>query len=600
MTVFCREEGTYDRLGAAIAGNNINIAAENSMYRALSLELYDLKTHRHSMTVPFCADYHTGTVYSMLIKDIDHRNYGYRLKVGGEEIVDPYAVGIKGTEKFGVRKPYGVFDIPDHQWQHEKPCIAWRDTILYLMNVRGFTQHSSSGCEHRGTFLGITEKLDYIRKLGVTSLLLQPAYDFNEIMTDPAGKEKRLNYWGYTGGFYFSPKGAFSAGDPAVEFMKMTDTLHGAGIEVIMQFYFEPGVRASFIIDVLRHWVTVYHIDGFELLGREIPLREIVTDPLFADTKILAYGFDADGLYGEGYTPVIKNLARLQDDFMCDGRKFLKGDEDMLGAFTKHLLDNPEKCAIVNYMTNYYGFTLNDLVSYDEKHNEGNGEANMDGSDYNYSWNCGAEGKSRKKAVQKLRRTQMKNALTMLLLAQGVPMLRAGDEFCNTQDGNNNAYCQDNRISWLDWNDLSRNSDMFDFTLKLIAFRKAHPVFRSRFRKKLMDYISCGIPDVSFHGEQAWSPGFANFNRHIAVMYSGEYEKLPDGKRDDDFYVAYNMHWQNHRFHLPNPAKGKRWQIIMQTAEGFFSDIKELAEDEYLLPARSIGIIRAVQLPTGE
>ena len=605
MTFFHTEEGKYEKLGVTIDGQNINIAVENRMYRPLSIEFFDRKTKKHRATIPFCSS-HTGTVYSMKIMDVDRdmiRSLCYRLKIGSEEIVDPYAAGITGTEKFGVRKPFGLFEVPEYSWKHRRPHIAWRDTILYQLNVRGFTEHISSKAVHRGTFTGITEKLDHLRELGVTSLILQPAYDFDEIMkTDTAGA-KRINYWGYTGGFYFAPKGAYSSGSPSEEFMNMTDTLHGAGMEVIMQFYFEPDIRASFIIDVLRHWVTVYHIDGFELLGAAIPLKEIATDPIFADTKILAYGFDADNIYGTEntqqtqhtqLTPVIKNLAKLQDDFMCDGRKFLKGDEDMLGTFTRLLLDNPEKTAVINYMTSYYGFTLNDLVSYDQKHNEENGEENRDGSDYNYSWNCGAEGRTRKKAVLKLRRVQMKNALAFMMLAQGVPMLRAGDEFCNSQCGNNNPYCQDNRISWLNWEDKERNSDIFSFTKELIAFRKDHPVFRSRFRKKMMDYISCGTPDVSFHGEQAWAPGFANFNRHIAVMYDGEYEKLPDGNRDADFYVAYNMHWQNHRFNLPNPSKGRRWKVIMQTVYGFMHGKPEYADEEYQVPARSISLIMAV------
>ena len=228
----------------------------------------------------------------------------------------------------------------------------------------------------------------------------------------------------------------------------------------------------------------------------------------------------------------------MGDDFMYDCRKFLKGDEDMLSLFTHHLLDNPQKCAVINYITTYYGFTLDDLVSYDRKHNENNGEGNNDGNEYNYSWNCGAEGKSRKKAVMKLRTSQIKNAMTMLFLAQGVPMLRAGDEFCNSQNGNNNAYCQDNNISYLDWTDLDKHKDIFEFTMKLIYFRREHPLFRSRDRKRMIDYMSCGYPDVSFHGEQAWSPKFENYNRHIAVMYYGAYEKLDNGRRDDDFYAA--------------------------------------------------------------
>ena len=601
MTEFKIEQGSFDHMGVTFYGNDLNIAVENKYFKPLFLNIYDRHTHKQLKSIGFPENSYKGSIFAMRISNFDTEGLCYRLRIGNEEALDPYAKGLTGDDKFGKHDAFCLFrrssDI-HHVWKNSEPFYRWNDTVIYLLNVRGFTADSSSGVKNPGTFKGITEKTGYLKKLGITSLLLQPVYDFDEVMDTADSQKKKINYWGYTGGSYFAPKSAFSSEDPCEEFSEMVDALHGNGIEVLLQFYFDHSCRTQFIIDCLRYWVINYHIDGFEILGPRVPVRDIALEPIFAKTKILAFNPDTDDIYGRDVMPVFRNLASLNDSFMHDCRKYLKGDEDMLGRFTLDLLNNPEKCAAVNYIATYNSFTLYDLVSYERKHNESNGEDNKDGEDYNFSWNCGAEGRSRKKAIINLRKSQIKNALVFVLLAQGVPLIRAGDEFCNSQNGNNNAYCQDNKISWLNWKDYEKNKDIFDFASNLIAFRHQHPVFRSRYRKKMMDYISCGAPDVSFHGEQAWSPSFVNYNRHLAVMYSGGYEKLPDGKRDSDFYVAYNMHWQNHRFQIPNAPKGKRWKIIMTTAGGFFEQEAEIEDEEISVPMRSIAVLKSFDAPS--
>ena len=179
---------------------------------------------------------------------------------------------------------------------------------------------------------------------------------------------------------------------------------------------------------------------------------------------------------------------------------------------------NPAEYAVVNYMANTNGFTLMDAVSYDRKHNEKNGEENRDGSDYNYSWNCGAEGPTRKKKIVELRKQLIKNAYLLLFLSQGVPLLMAGDEFGNSQDGNNNAYCQDNAVSWLNWKLLETHKDQVEFVKRLIAFRKSHKMFHMDREPRIMDYKSCGRPDVTYHGENAWKPEFENFRRQFGIL----------------------------------------------------------------------------------
>ncbi len=594
MLKFRTENGDCGRLGITDMGDHINIAVENKEGRPILLELFYRNNLRKAASLRFPSSSVLGDVCSMAIYDFDKDKYAYRLKAGNREFVDPYAPAVTGNERFGKRKIYGLFSGADGGFSRKRPAIPWNESVFYLLNVRGFTKDSSSGVEHRGTFKGVTEKLSYLKKMGITGVIFQPVYDFDETMEAGISGEKKLNFWGYARGCYFSPKQAFSCRDACFEFKEMVEEFHASRMEVILQFYFPEDIRESFITECIRYWVLTYNIDGVQVMGSCLPLRNLLTDPMLRTTKILMTDPDMDAIYGNTM-PEKKNAGAMLDSFMYDGRKYLKGDEDMLRTFSMHILNNPEKNAAVNYMTSYYGFTLSDLVSYERKHNEANGEDNKDGGDYNYSWNCGVEGKSRRKSVKLLRDKLIRNALCFIFLSQGTPMLRAGDEFLNSQKGNNNAYCQDNKTSYLNWEDIEKNRDIYDYTCKLIEFRRSHPVFRSAVRKKMMDYISCGYPDVSFHGEQAWHADFANYNRHFAVMYAGAYEKDEKGGRDDDFYVIYNMHWENRRFHPPKPPKNKEWMIVMSTDEGFLDKAVRVSGNEVLVQGRSVMVLQTVQ-----
>ena len=217
--------------------------------------------------------------------------------------------------------------------------------------------------------------------------------------------------------------------------------------------------------------------------------------------------------------------------------------------------------AVINYMAGHNGFTLQDMISYDRKHNEDNGENNRDGTEYNDSWNCGVEGKTKSKRVLELRERQRKNAILLLLLSQGVPMIMAGDEMCRTQNGNNNAYCQDNSISWMNWKRKETEEEFFQFVKEMIAFRKKHPVFHQQEELRGMDYLSCGYPDFSFHGEKAWYADMEVSSRQFGVMYYGQYAT------DRSFYVAYNLHWEKHSFALPALPKGIEWKVAVDTSK---------------------------------
>ncbi|MBD5106223.1 MAG: alpha-amylase, partial [Lachnospiraceae bacterium] len=233
-------------------------------------------------------------------------------------------------------------------------------------------------------------------------------------------------------------------------------------------------------------------------------------------------------------------------------------------------------------------------VSYDKKHNEENGENNKDGSDYNYSWNCGVEGKSRKKQVLELRKKQIRNAWLMLFLAQGTPMILSGDEFLNSGEGNNNPYCQDNRINWLNWKQAETNKEMVEFVKFLIQTRKNHPILHKEEQFRIMDYISCGYPDLSYHGNMAWYPQFENYNRHLGIMLCGKYAKVKKRRDDDFFYVAYNMHWTEHEFALPKLPSGFKWYILTESEKGeYFTEAQTPSrkQTKIAVPERSILVL---------
>ena len=219
-----------------------------------------------------------------------------------------------------------------------------------------------------------------------------------------------------------------------------------------MQFYFPPEIRAVEILDILKYWVLEYHIDGFHLMSAVLPMDLIAGEPLLSETMLLTG--DCCACAGNAKT---RNQGFLSDGFLYDMRRFIKGDDNMINSFLFHLRESKDEVGVVNSIARWDGFRLVDLVSYDRKHNEENGENNQDGVDYNCSWNCGVEGKSRKKSIQELRLRQMKNAVTILLMSQGTPLLYSGDEFANTQGGNNNPYCQDNDTAWIKWNHTERN-----------------------------------------------------------------------------------------------------------------------------------------------
>jgi isoamylase len=536
-----------------------------------------------------------------------------------------------------------------------RPKTALEDSVIYEMHVGGFTRHASSGTDSPGTFLGMMEKIDYLKNLGITAVELLPVHEFNEhelIRRNPLSGEKLKNYWGYSPVLFFAPNKEYAVGDQlsgaAVrEFKTMVKAMHEAGIEVILDVVFNhsaegnetgptlnfrgldnsiyyildekdnsryknysgcgntlncnhPVVR-GFIRNCLRYWVVEMHVDGFRfdlasILGRDSrgemlvnpPLLEsIAEDPILRHVKIIAEAWDAAGAYQVGSFPG-KRWSEWNGRFRDDVRRFWRGERHGRNGLASRITGSSDIYSSsgklprnsINFLTSHDGFTLNDLVSYLNKHNEANGEANRDGDNNNLSVNFGVEGAADSPEVARLRARQIRSLMATLLLSQGVPMILAGDEFCRSQGGNNNAYCQDNEISWLDWGLAEKNMHLVEFTSRLIALRKAHPVFRRNSFFTGRDSISAGRMDIQWYEAAGTVVRWSDSRPCLACRLNGSAAETGAGSDDWDFYMMFNSGRQTHRFHLPEPGQGRRWRAVLDTADE--KKLPELTECEPL------------------
>lgn len=344
-----------------------------------------------------------------------------------------------------------------------------------------------------------------------------------------------------------------------------------------------PVVR-NMVLDCLRYWASEYHIDGFRfdlasILGRDPwgaplsnpPLLEsLAFDPILAKCKLIAEAWDAGGLYQVGSFPAYGRWAEWNGKYRDTIRKFLKGDAQQVGDMAQRLAGSPDlyatrgPTASINFITAHDGFTLNDLVSYNSKHNDANGENNQDGANDNESWNCGWEGPTDDPGINALRKRQMKNAAAMLLVSQGVPMILMGDEVARTQYGNNNAYCHDNELTWFDWGLLDPNRDLLRFFQCCTAFRKQHPALRNRWHLNNRDLVGSGYADITWHGSKAWQADFSAESRCLAFMLDGKNAR-GGSVRDDTIYVGMNMGWESRWFELPSLPDGMQWHVFANT-----------------------------------
>lgn len=363
------------------------------------------------------------------------------------------------------------------------------------------------------------------------------------------------------------------------------------------------------ILECLRYWVTAYRVNGFRfdlasILGRNEDgtpmskpplLQSLAFDPILGNVKLIAEAWDAGGLYQVGSFPSWDRFAEWNGKYRDDIRSFLKGDDGYAKAAAIRITGSGDLYenraqghnASVNFLTCHDGFTLYDLYSYNEKHNEANGWNNTDGANDNRSWNCGAEGETENEEINTLRRRLVRNACAVLFASRGTPMFFAGDEFCNTQYGNNNAYCQDNEISWLDWSRKETFSDIYEFFRFMIAFRKEHGVIR-----KKMPSCSLGFPEMSLHGAQPWNSNYQWDTHVVGVMFAGRTEDL---SQDDIVYLAMNAYWEEQSICLPELSQQMRWRVVADT----WLESGVPAEDTYVqnnyiaIGPRSIKILTA-------
>jgi len=663
------EPGTPRPLGATLRDGGVNFSLFSSHATAVELLLFERPDGPPTQVIPLDPrDHRTFSYWHVFVPGLgDGQLYGYR--VDGPHaperghtyrpnklLLDPYARGIV----YGV-SPHDdalgeapnlttgmkslVVDPDRYDWQGVRPpTIAPEERVIYEVHVRGFTRNPNSGVRWPGTFVGLVEKLPYLKDLGVTTIELLPVFQFDRHdirYVNPDTGEALVNYWGYDPIGFFAPHRDYCIEGwenmrYLTDFRDMVRACHEAGIEVLLDVVYnhtaesdERGPTYSFrgldnsvyylldpedrsryanysgvgntvscnhpvvrrlILDSLRYWAGTMRVDGFrfdlaailsrDTLGRPMadpPLPwEIEWDPVLDDTLLVAEAWDAAGLYQVGGFPG-ERWKEWNGQFRDDIRRFLRGDHGMVAKVAQRVMGSPDLYAAhgryatqsINFVTCHDGFTLNDLVSYERRHNRANGEDNRDGAPENHSANYGVEGPTDDPRIEAVRARQVKNFLAMLLLSQGTPMLLGGDEMRRTQRGNNNAYCQDNGVSWFDWDLLDTHADTHRFTKSLLAFRRAHPNLRRRryLEPWSADHPSDGRPRVRWHGTEVDTFDDAPWVRTLAWS-------LVDADDDDDLHIMVNAHVDPVAFALPEPRRGA-WCRAIDTSRPSPDDIVE-------------------------
>ncbi len=599
----------------------------------------------------FVANVRPGQLYGYRVDGPFDPSSGMRFDQA-KVLLDPYGRGVVvpiAYDRAAARRPGDntgtamksvVVDVSAYDWEGDVPLKRPSSrTIVYEMHVRGFTRHPSSGLSDktRGTFAGLIEKIPYLQRLGITAVELLPVFQFDPQDSPPG----LVNYWGYAPVSFFAPHHGYSSRrdplGPVDEFRDMVKALHRAGIEVILDVVFNHtaegdhgGPTLSFrgldnttyymletdrsryanysgtgntlnanhpivrrmIVDSLRYWVDVMHVDGFRFdlasildrdeSGNVMPsppvLWDIESDPALAGTKLIAEAWDAAGLYQVG-SFVGDSWKEWNGRYRDDVRSFFRGEEGVIERFVDRMIGSPslyghkqrEPEESVNFVTCHDGFTLNDLVSYDRKHNEANGEDNRDGADDNRSWNCGVEGPTENRDVDKLRTRQVKNFFTVMMLSPGIPMMLMGDEVRRTQGGNNNAYCQDNGTSWFDWTLLTKRADVLRFVTLLNARRVLRDVEPERQRVALNQLLRQA--DIAWHGVKLGQPDWSNSSHSVAFAMRSMMDRTL-------YHVILNAYWEPLEFELPSAADDGRspWHRWVDTFLDSPHDIVERAQ----------------------
>lgn len=550
--------------------------------------------------------------------------------------------------------PKGIITDAHFNWQGDQPlCHSWATTVIYELHVRGFTIHPNAGISAPGTYRGLTEKIPYLKDLGITAVELMPVQEFGD---GPLSRHLRApghlsNYWGYDPIGFFAPKASYASvrrhGAQVLEFKEMVRAFHAEDLEIILDIVFnhtaegnELGPTLSFrgidnsiyywleenkrfyrdftgtgqtinathpvvrdmILDALRYWVMEMHVDGFRfdlasVLGRDreghvladAPLLErIAEDPILRDTKLIAEAWDAAGAYQLGIF-ADRRWAEWNGRYRDDVRRYWRGDASMVPKLASRLCGSTDlfgrsgkgpECSI-NFITCHDGFTMNDLVSYSQKHNDANGEGNRDGPEENYSCNYGIEGDSDLPDVERTRLQQLRNFFLTLAVSRGVPMILGGDEFRRTQKGNNNPFCQDNDVSWIDWARLQRYRDLHRFVRGMLQLRHAYPVL-----SRVAFYTD---KDVAWFDPAGTRPDWNDPSQKSLGWLIG-------GKTDGSLFLMFNAEAHPVTFTLPPLLLAEGWYVAADTAKGSQVTMMPgtaVATQQYVMEARSSAILIA-------
>jgi glycogen operon protein len=570
--------------------------------------------------------------------------------------------------------PKGIVVDDSFDWQDDvAPELAMEQLIIYEVHVKGFTAHPSSGVELPGTYLGFIEKIPHLRRLGINSVELLPVHEY--VVDDFLFERGLTNYWGYNSIGFFAPESSYSTqrtpGCQVSEFKTLVRALHKAGIKVILDVVYNHSAEGNelgpslcfrgldnrsyyaltgpgeapqryymnysgcgnsltfdspavirLVMDSLRDWVEVMHVDGFRfelasVLGRERAgqfessasfFDAVAQDPVLHRVIMVAEPWDL-GTYQVGNFPV--DWSEWNGRFRDTMRRFGKGDAGQLsdvgwrltGSADLYGEDGRSAYNSVNFITCHDGFTLHDLVSYNHKHNDQNGEDNRDGSNDNHSWNCGAEGDTDEPSVLALRKQLMKNFACYLLFSSGTPMILGGDEFARSQRGNNNAYCQDNEVNWFDWTLVERNAEIFDFFQKAIALTKRFPALQQRKFYLGQDHDDDNVPDLSWFAPDLGKPKWDDENSRTLCF---QLDASEDGARlgIDRLFFILNADHQAQTVKLPLLGSGHAWRRAIDTSipgKASFADAGRedplISADHYVAEARSTVVLLGCAAP---
>ena len=575
-------KGDFKEFGPRIVGKDkiiFTVAASPSTSN-VSIILYDKKTKHQLQEIELTKDFSIGQVYSVEVSGVCPDDICYLINQDNSLTLDPYCTGVIGRDTWAdvsnrenhKFKVYSGISHLEKQWKDTKVNIAPADMVFYKLHMRGFTAGFSMASSKVGNYKGLLSKLSYLKDLGVTSIEIMPIYDFeelyleNKMLISSHGRRKtinefsgKINYWGFGNASYFAPKASYFGGvENAVDNMRsMISSIHENGLEVIMEMSFGNETTDDMIIDCLRFYANYFHIDGFHIVGCNAPIKRIADDPFLCDTKIFYEFISEDILCSESGK---KHLFIYNDSFMNVTRQIQNHMNGSMVQFANHMRRQNQSYGFVNYMANVNGFSLWDSYSYGEKHNADNGEENRDGTNGNFSFNYGCEGKTNTKSINATRFKEMRNAFTALMLSQAVPLFVAADEVAATHFGNNNPYCQDNKVGYTVFSKTKNKKILQKFVKELIAFRKRHKCIRPEEPFTMNDIKHLGLPDMSFHGSEPWMMTIGEEQKALGVLYNGAY-----ANEKEDVFVCYNFHYEEVEMALPLLAPGKRWRICFNT-----------------------------------